>query len=324
MDRMNPLDASFLYLENGITHMHIGSCAVFEGPPPPTTTSCELFAGKLPLVPRYRQRVRFVPMNLGRPVWVDDPDFNLEYHVRHTALPAPGSDGGPAPADGPAHVSGARPQPAAVGDLGRRGPRGDRWALISKIHHCMVDGVAGVDLISLVLDHDRRPSPPIADDWDPEEEPSSLRLAADALVNLVTSPREQLRAAAPRCVPRGERCDVVATSRLGCGRTDRCCVPLPRRRSMAAIGPHRRWTFADARLDDVRIIRHELGGTVNDVIAGRDHERLPRLDPRPRRRPGRSLAAHAHTGVGQRRSPRTASTTTGCSADLLRPTSAPR
>ena len=123
MDRMNPLDASFLYLENGITHMHIGSCAVFEGPPPAYDHLVELFAGKLPLVPRYRQRVRFVPMNLGRPVWVDDPHFNLEYHVRHSALPAPGSDGGSAPAHGPSHVSGARPQPATVGSLGCRGSR---------------------------------------------------------------------------------------------------------------------------------------------------------------------------------------------------------
>ena len=89
MDRMNPLDASFLYLENGTTHMHIGSCAVFEGPPPAYDDLVALFVAKLPLVPRYRQRVRFVPMDLGRPVWVDDPHFNLEYHVRHSALPAP-------------------------------------------------------------------------------------------------------------------------------------------------------------------------------------------------------------------------------------------
>ena len=235
MDRMNPLDASFLYLENGITHMHIGSCAVFEGPPPAYDHLVALFAGKLPLVPRYRQRVRFVPMNLGRPVWVDDPHFNLEYHVRHSALPAPGSA-----ADLRRLMGRLMSQ-----ELDRNRPlweawvveglAGDRWALISKMHHCMVDGVAGVDLISLVLDHDRQPSPPIADDWDPEEEPSSLRLAADALVNLATSPREQLRARrAPLCVPRGERCGVVATSRLDCARTDRCCVPLPRRPSMAA------------------------------------------------------------------------------------------
>src|SRR5687768_15150441 len=92
MDRMNPLDASFLYLENGTTHMHIASCAVFEGPTPAFSDLMGLFASKLPLVPRYRQRVRFVPFDLARPVWVDDRHFDLEYHVRHTALPAPGDE----------------------------------------------------------------------------------------------------------------------------------------------------------------------------------------------------------------------------------------
>jgi Wax ester synthase/diacylglycerol acyltransferase catalytic domain len=85
MDRMNPLDAEFLYLEDGTAHMHIASCAVFEGPAPAYDDLVALFASKLPLVPRYRQRVRFVPMDLGRPVWVDDPHFDLEYHVRTTS-----------------------------------------------------------------------------------------------------------------------------------------------------------------------------------------------------------------------------------------------
>ncbi len=172
MDRMNPLDASFLYLEDGTTHMHIGSCAVFEGPAPAYDELVSLFAGKLPLVPRYRQRVRFVPMDLGRPVWVDDPHFNLEYHVRHSALPAPGSE------DDLRRLMGR----LMSQELDRNRPLweawvvegldGDRWALISKVHHCMVDGVAGVDLISLVLDHDRAPGPAVADEWDPEDEPS--------------------------------------------------------------------------------------------------------------------------------------------------------
>ena len=91
MDRMSPLDSMFLHVEDGITHMHIGSCAIFEGPPPPYEEIVALIASKLPLVPRYRQRVRFVPAAIGRPVWVDDPHFNLDYHIRHTALPPPGS-----------------------------------------------------------------------------------------------------------------------------------------------------------------------------------------------------------------------------------------
>ena len=86
---MSPLDSMFLLAEDGITHMHVGSCAVFEGPAPAYDDVLALIAAKLPLIPRYRQKVRFVPGGLGRPVWVDDPHFNLEYHVRHTALPRP-------------------------------------------------------------------------------------------------------------------------------------------------------------------------------------------------------------------------------------------
>jgi diacylglycerol O-acyltransferase / wax synthase len=94
MERMSPLDATFLHIEDGINHMHIASCAVFEGPAPAYADLVALFRGKLPLVPRYRQKVRFVPGGVGRPVWVDDPHFRLDYHVRHTALPPPGSRDG--------------------------------------------------------------------------------------------------------------------------------------------------------------------------------------------------------------------------------------
>src|ERR1700682_5387162 len=90
VDRMSPLDASFLHIEDGVSHMHIASIAIFEGPPPDYADVVAMIEGKLPAVPRYRQGVRSVPLELGRPVWADDPHFNIEYHVRHTALPAPG------------------------------------------------------------------------------------------------------------------------------------------------------------------------------------------------------------------------------------------
>src|SRR5215468_4064988 len=90
VDRLSPMDASFLHVEDAVSHMHIASVAIFEGPVPAYNEVRDAIAGKLPLVPRYRQVVRFVPFDLGRPVWVDDPHFNIEYHIRHTALPAPG------------------------------------------------------------------------------------------------------------------------------------------------------------------------------------------------------------------------------------------
>ena len=201
MDRMNPLDAEFLYLEDGTTHMTIASCAVFEGPAPPFDDLVRLFASKLPLVPRYRQRVRFVPLDLGRPVWVDDPHFDLAYHVRHTALPPPGDE-----ADLRRLMARLMSQ-----ELDRDRPLWEawvvegladgQWAVVSKVHHCMVDGIAGVDLMSVVLDHDREPAPTVADDWRPAPEPSDLRLAADAAPDHATNPRHPSLAAGPALPP---------------------------------------------------------------------------------------------------------------------------
>ena len=119
---MSPLDATFLHIEDGVNHMHIASCARFEGPAPAYADLVELFRSKLPLVPRYRQKVRFVPGGIGRPVWVDDPHFRIDYHIRHTALPPPGTRRRSAQPDGSAHVAGAGSRSTAVGDLDGRGP----------------------------------------------------------------------------------------------------------------------------------------------------------------------------------------------------------
>ena len=155
MDHMSPLDSMFLHVEDGITHMHIGSCSVFEGPAPGYDEVVSLIASKLSLIPRYRQKVRFVPGGLGRPVWVDDPHFNLEYHVRHSALPPPGSE-----SDLNALMGRLMSQ-----ELDRHRPLWeawmieglpeDQWAIISKLHHCMVDGVSGTDLMASLLDPSR-------------------------------------------------------------------------------------------------------------------------------------------------------------------------
>src|SRR6187549_771482 len=176
MESMSPLDASFLHVEDAVTHMHIGSVGIFEGPAPGPGEVQSAVAARLPLVPRYRQKIRFVPLVLGRPVWVDDPHFNLDYHVRRTALPAPGGD---------------QELRNLVGrvmsqQLDRHKPlwemwiveglEHDHWALVSKVHHCMVDGVSGTDLLTVVLDAEREPARPIADTWHAEPEPGSVQL----------------------------------------------------------------------------------------------------------------------------------------------------
>ena len=168
MDRLSPLDSLFLHVEDGVTHIHIASCAIFERSPPSFEKLVDLIAGKLPVLPRYRQKVRFVPGQLGRPVWVDDPHFNLAYHVRHSALPPPG---------GEEELTNLMGRLMSI-ELDRHRPlwevwmieglTGGRWALISKVHHCMVDGVSGTDLMVLTLDssRDHNPPPP-AEAWTP-------------------------------------------------------------------------------------------------------------------------------------------------------------
>jgi WS/DGAT/MGAT family acyltransferase len=234
MDHMNPLDASFLYLENGTTHMHIASCAVFEGPPPPYDDVVALFASKLPLVPRYRQRVRFVPMDLGRPVWVDDPNFDLECHIRHTALAPPGRQEDLESLMGRLMSQELERSQSPWEAWIVEGLEGGRWAIISKVHHCMVDGVAGVDLISLVLDSTLDTAPVCADEWNPGPEPSSMRLAVDAITDLLKAPGDQLRAIrAALMTPRHawQRARRVAAGAEG--RTDRRSGGRRRRRSTA-------------------------------------------------------------------------------------------
>ena len=226
-----------------------------------------MVAGKLPAVPRYRQKVRFVPLQLGRPVWVDDPHFNLGYHLRHTALAAPGRD---------------QELRNLVGrvmsqQLDRHKPLWEmwiveglehgHWALVSKVHHCMVDGVSGTDLLTVVLDAEPEPAPPMPDTWQPESEPGNVRLVRDALRR---SRRQPLRAD-PR-VPLGDaRAAPSCCSKLGeLGRGMRAWTgvvrPTPASSINGPIGPHRRWDWARTTLADVKTVRRALGGTVNDIV----------------------------------------------------------
>ncbi len=285
MERLSPLDASFLNFEDGITHMHIASCALFEGPPPDYRTVVNAIASKVPQVPRYRQVVRFMPLQLGRPAWVDDPHFHLEYHVRHTALPRPG---------------GRTELRELMGrlmsqELDRRRPLWEvwmvenledgHWALITKIHHCMADGVAGTDLLAVILDLEPRTAAiaPV-DAWQPVAEPSNLHLVFGAAWRLLASPYEQFQAAG-RLLREPHRVGTELREAVGgmwsyAGRL-RPTAPMS---LVGAIGPHRRWTWASAELEDVKAIRKAFGGTVNDVIlslitGGLRRQLLARGDP---------------------------------------------
>ncbi|HEY1279584.1 MAG TPA: wax ester/triacylglycerol synthase family O-acyltransferase [Acidimicrobiales bacterium] len=266
MDRLSPLDSLFLHVEDGITHMHIASCATFEGPAPGYADFVALLASKLPVLGRYRQKVRFVPGQLGRPVWVDDPHFNLAYHVRHTALPPPG---------GEPELNNLMSWLMSV-ELDRRRPLWEawmvegltenRWAMISKVHHCMVDGISGTDLMVLLLDPAREHTPPPADTWTPEPEPSDMTLLVSALRDLLLTPAEQLRAARSLLRRPGAGLTALVDSVQGAVALGRELVPAPALSIEGPIGPQRRWAAGRASLDDLKQIRGVFGGTVNDVV----------------------------------------------------------
>jgi diacylglycerol O-acyltransferase len=266
MDRMSPQDASFLHIEDANSHMHIGSVAVFDGPSPAYNEFETLVAGKLPLVPRYRQRVRFVPLQLGRPVWVDDRHFNVGYHLRHTGLPKPGGDNELRNLVGRV-MSQQLDRNRALWEMWMvEGLEGGHWAIVSKVHHCMVDGISGTDLLAVMLDSEPEPARPSPSEWAPEPEPSDVRLVVDSLVDLAARPYEQFRAV--RSATRAPRAALGQVREIGRGLRAWAGVarPVPHSSLNGPIGPHRRWDWARTTLADVKTVRRSLGGTVNDVV----------------------------------------------------------
>jgi len=265
MDRLSTQDASFLYVENDVNHMHIASVAIFEGPPPRNQEIEDMVSSKLHLVPRYRQRVHFVPFDMGRPVWCDDPHFDLGYHVRHTALPAPGSDSQLRTLVGRV-MSQQLDRAKPLWEIWVvEGLEEDRWAMLSKSHHCMVDGVSGTDLLRVVLDDspDSRYTPP--EPWTPEPTPTGYELLKDTAGSTLSSPREAFDAVR-ETLGRPRRL-IRELSQLGEGITS---LNLSGDRTESSlngpIGPHRRWRHAQTTISDVKKIRQAHGGTINDVV----------------------------------------------------------
>jgi diacylglycerol O-acyltransferase / wax synthase len=263
MDWMSPMDASFLHIEDAMHPMHIGGVSIFEGPAPPFDELVGMVAGKLPLVPRYRQHVRFVPLDLGRPVWVDDPHFRLSYHLRHSALPPPGDE--QQLRDTAARIFAQR--------LDRSKPLWEiwmlegldqgRWALLSKVHHCMVDGVSATDLMTVMFEGQAAPA---RDDWNPGPEPGTLELLVRTLTHRTLDPGEQMRTL--RAALRAPRRSLTQTRDLlrSMSSAARVVRPLERSSLTGPVGPHRTWAWAHVRLADVKVVRAGLGGTVNDVV----------------------------------------------------------
>jgi len=268
MDRLNSLDAMFVDAEDGDRHvsMAIASIAVFEGPAPSHDEFIAHLAGRLPRVPRYRHKLRTVPFRLGRPVWVEDPDFDIRYHVRRTALPAPGGDR--QLGDLMARVMSQRldrDHPLWEYWVAEGLPEG-RWAVISKVHHCMVDGVSGTDLYRVIFDFSPEPSPPATDDRAVSAEPSATELAVRAALDAVVLPvREALALSGAAANPAAAVRQAADTARA-LAKLAPAIRPATGSSLSGQIGRQRRYTWARVSLDDVKTIKQELGGTVNDVV----------------------------------------------------------
>jgi diacylglycerol O-acyltransferase len=267
MHPMSPVDAIFLHAEDGITHMHIGSCSIFAGPSPTIGEITELIESKLPLLARYRQKVRFVPAGLGHPVWVDDPNFTLSYHVRHSALPSPGDE----------HDLENLMGRLMSQELDRTRPLWEvwvieglpdkRWALITKVHHCMVDGISGTDLMAVLLDTDRAAKTQQIEPWSAAPEPSDVRLAVHAVARLALNPARQLvawRSAGLHPRRTWNQLSDVASGLRSFG--NRMLTPAKPESIEGLIGAHRRWAAARCTMADVKAIRNAFGGSVNDVV----------------------------------------------------------
>ncbi|HEY1451693.1 MAG TPA: wax ester/triacylglycerol synthase family O-acyltransferase [Solirubrobacteraceae bacterium] len=263
------MDSSFLHIENDTTPMHIGGVSIFAGPPPPFDQLRAMVAGKLALVPRYRQKVRSVPLAAGPPVWIEDPHFSIDYHLRRTAIPAPGED------------SQLRQMAARVFSqaLDRNKPlwelwmvegmTGGRWALLSKVHHCMVDGVAATDLMSVMFSDEttpsQSPSDSLAGRHSAPPEPSSADVLARTLLRRV-SPAGQLETLERALRAPRETLRTLAEVARGALAASSSLRPVGASSLNGPIGPHRRWSWATVSLPDVKAVRAELGGTVNDVV----------------------------------------------------------
>jgi len=276
-DRLTSLDASFLYLEESTTPMHVGSVMVFQPPDEGFDYDrlVSLITNRIAFVPRYRQRIREVPGRLANPVWVDDVDFDITYHVRRSALPRPGSDD-------QLQEFVARVQPKRL-DRGRplwevylvEGLAEGRFALVTKTHQALVDGINAVDIAHVIVDGESDREELVNDIWRPARKPSDVELITSALVEAVHRPSqvvENVRGGVSDVKAAGERVlSALGTFASTVART--AARPAPISPLNAEIGEARRYVMVGTDLEDYRKVRSRLtrghysdNVTINDVV----------------------------------------------------------
>jgi WS/DGAT/MGAT family acyltransferase len=268
LDRLTAVDASFLTNESSNSHMHVGAILIFEGPPPNYVELVEHVRSRLSLVPRFRQKLVVPPLEAGRPLWADDVNFNLSYHIRHTALPEPGGE------EQLKRLAGRvfsqqldRSKPLWELWLAQ-GLERDRFAILTKTHHAMVDGISGVDIGTVLFDLERTPTPtPVEDEWVPRPEPGTTELVARGISDVVAAPVKLAERAVeavrhPETTARKAVEALEGISEIVSAFAD----PAPDVPLNQPIGPHRRYVWARSELATFKRIKDGLGGTVNDVV----------------------------------------------------------
>jgi diacylglycerol O-acyltransferase len=269
VDRLTPLSDAFLEAEKADRRasLAIGSFAVFAAPAPPFEEFFRTVGERLPLVPRYRQKLRAVPFGLAAPAWVDDPDLDLRRHLRRTSLPAPG---------GPDEIGSllSRVMTQRM-DPGRPlwecwlcdGLPGGQWALLSKVHHSLADGVSGTDLYRLVLD----PSPDpggrsrVVDEWRPAPPQSAPAFVARGMWDAVRAPAAGVRELGAALGTPLRFAHLTAQTVRGLLTITGALRPLDGSSLTGRLGGSRRYAWTTVSLADVRTVRRRFGGSVNDV-----------------------------------------------------------
>jgi WS/DGAT/MGAT family acyltransferase len=272
-DRLSALDAMFLELEEPHVHMHVGAVALFEAAPL-TNSDGELEIDRIRTAveaaltnsPRFRQKLVWVPV-LGHPVWVDDERFNLVYHIRHTSLPRSGN---------------IRLLKRLAGrilsqklDRGKplwemwviEGIEGGRFAIIAKAHHCMVDGISGLDLLGGMMRPDPDSTLEPGRTWYPRPSPTRMHLLRDELIHRASWPLSVLRSTGRALTRPREMLGHLEEAVLGLGEVLNAGLrPAVSTPLNPDIGPHRRFDWAGLDLAAVKEVKERLGGTVNDVV----------------------------------------------------------
>lgn len=268
LDQLSGIDAGFLHQEGDAALMHIGAIAVCEGPPPELADVLDSVRMRIHLVPRYRQRLHYPPREAGRPYWIDDVSFDIEDHIRHTALPSPGSEE-------ELMKLAARIFSQRL-DRGRplwelwivEGLEDNRFALISKTHHALIDGVSGVDLATVLCTlGPEMPEEPDLKPWSPKPTPGAVDLLGRSLQGTARDVIGAATAALQAVSQPDQAARKVRDAARGVGSIAWASLaPAPSSPLNQLAGPHRRYSGVRTQIADLRLVKNTFGGSINDVV----------------------------------------------------------